>query len=207
MSVREKWIWIAGLGLHFFLVINIALQDFSATLAGGASLLPKGFEPILERTEAVASASLGRRLAVSNPVRQILTTYADCTGIEAGYSYFAPSVPGSGKLVFELHYPDGHVDYDVPVVGGAAGGYRIATFLDHLRAVPYRRLREALLRTLVKSIHREHPDAVLIRAVFGVATLTSAAEYRAGKRISYQALYAYEFRFHSPARPSPGHPR
>ncbi len=190
------------MSLHFFLVINIALQDFAATLASGASLLPQGFEPILERIEAVASAGLGRRLAVANPLRQILTTYADCTGIEAGYSYFAPSVPGNGKLVFELHYPDGHVDYDVPVVGGAAGGYRIATFLDHLRAVHYLRLREALLRTLVQSIHREHPDAVLIRAVFGVANLTSPAEYRAGKRISYQALYSYEFRFRSPARPA-----
>ena len=190
------------MGLHLSLVVTVSLQDISATLASGSRLSPNWVEPFLHRTEAVTSAILGRQSGASDAQRQILATYADCTGIEAGYSYFAPNVPGNSKLVFELHYPDGRVEYDVPVVGGEAAGYRVSTLLDHLRAVQYVRLREALLETLVYSIHREHPEAMLIRAFFGVADLTTPSEYRAGKRISYQAVYAYDFRFGAAARPS-----
>ena len=125
----------------------------------------------------------------------MIASYADCTGIEAGYSYFAPSIPGHSKLFFELHYSDGRVEYDLPVVGGAAAGYRVATLLDNLHAVHYARIRHAIIKTLVLSIHEEHRDAVMVRAVFGVASLTSASEFRMGKRISYEALYVYDFRF------------
>lgn len=195
MSARRKRIWAAALGLHLFLIVTISLQDISSTLADAASLLPEWFEPWLDRTAAVASAAMGKHLDASNSLRQVLATYADCTGIEAGYSYFAPNVPGNAKLAFELHYSDGRVEYDLPTVGGAAAGYRVATLLDHLHALHYARLRQAIVKTLVLSIREEHPDAEMIRAVFGVANLTSAAEYRMGKKISYEALYAYDFRF------------
>ena len=195
VSARQKWIWTAALGLHFFLIVTVSLQDLSSTLAGAASLLPTWFEPVLDRTAAVASAAMGKHLDASNPLRDVLATYADGTGIEAGYSYFAPNVPGNSKLAFELHYSDGRVEYDLPVVGGAAAGYRVATLLDHLHAFHYARLRQAIVKTLVFSVRQDHPDAVMIRAVFGVANLTSAAEFRMGKRISYEALYAYDFHF------------
>ena len=191
---------MTALGLHLFLIATISLQDISSTLVNAADLSPR-FESFLDRTEAVTSAALGKHLEASNPLRQVLATYADATGNEAGYSYFAPSVPGNSKLVFELHYPDGRVDYDLPVVGGAAAGYRVATLLDQLRTLHYARLREAIVKALVISIRQEHPDAVMIRAVFGVANLTSVAEYRMGRRISYRALYAYDFRFHPRTSP------
>lgn len=149
--------------------------------------------------EAVASAVLGRRLAESNPLRQSLASYADCTGIRAGYSYFAPTVSGNCKVAFELHYADGRMEYDLPPVGGAAAGYRLSTLLDHLARIHYVRLREAIIKTLVYSVRHEHPDAVMIRAVFGAANLPSAAEYRAGARVSYQVFYAYDFRFRAKA--------
>jgi hypothetical protein len=196
VSARQKSIWTAALGLHFLLILAVSLQDISSTLADASTLLPADWDPFLERVDNVASAVMGKQLAASNPLRKILATYADCTGIDAGYSYFAPNVPGNSKLAFELHYPDGRVDYDLPVVGGASAGYRISTLLDHLRAFHYARLRQAIVKTLVLSIREEHPDVVMIRVVFGVANLTSAAEFRMGKRISYEALYAYDFHFH-----------
>lgn len=196
MWARQKWIWAAALGLHLFLIVAVSLHDISSTLADAGSVSPRWFEPLWGRTEAVASTITGKHLAASNPLRQALATYADCAGIEVGYSYFAPNVPGNSKLAFELHYPDGRVEYDLPVVGGATAGYRVSTLLDHLQAIQYVRLREAIMKTLVLSIREEHPDAVMIRAVFGVANLTSAAEYRSGERISYRALYAYDFSFH-----------
>ena len=187
---------MVALGLHLFLIATISLQDISSTLANTASLLPPRFEPLLDWTETVTSTAIGNHLDVSNPLRQVLAAYADVTGIEAGYSYFAPNVPGNAKLAFELHYADGRVEYDLPVVGGEAAGYRVATLLDQLRTLHYGRLREAIVKTLVLSVRQEHPDAVMIRAVFGVAHLTSVAEYRMGQRISYETLYAYDFHFH-----------
>jgi hypothetical protein len=187
---------MVALGLHLFLIATISLQDISSTLANTASLLPPRFGPLLDRAETITSTAIGNHLDASNPLRQALAAYADVTGIEAGYSYFAPNVPGNSKLAFELHYADGRVEYDLPVVGGAAAGYRVATLLDQLRTLHYGRLREAIVKTLVLSVRQEHPDAVMIRAVFGVAHLTSIAEYRMGRGISYEALYAYDFHFH-----------
>ena len=89
------------------------------------------------------------------------------------------------------------------MVGGASAGDRVSVLLDRLRFVRYRRLREALLRSLVNSIHHQHPEAALIRAVLGTAELTTAAEYRAGKRISYKPWYTYDFRYRNEIAPSP----
>ena len=203
MSALQKWIGMAALGLHFFLVVTLSLQDSSVTLANAPSLLPEWVRPSLGRMETMTSAALGKYLDASNPLPQALAAYADVTGIEAGYSYFAPNVPGNSKIAFELHYADGRVGYDLPVVGGAAAGYRVATLLDRLRTLHYAPLREAIVKALVMSVHQQHPDAVMIRAVFGVASLTSVAEHRMGRRISYEALSAYEFRFHPRTPQSP----
>ena len=64
----------------------------------------------------IVSIGLGQDLAASNPAREALATYLHIAGIESGYGYFAPNVPGSYKLVFELHYPDGRVQYELPHV-------------------------------------------------------------------------------------------
>ena len=49
-------------------------------------------------------------------------------GIETGYGYFAPNVPGGYRLVFELHYPDGRVEYELPSVSSAAAGLAHSRF-------------------------------------------------------------------------------
>ena len=155
MSIRQKGIWTTALGLHLFLVVVISLQDVSSTLIVGH--YPPWFERALARTEAIASSIRGQGLSESNPLRQSLGTYANCSGIEVGYSYFAPIIPGNCKLVFELHYPDGRVEYDLPVVGGSAAGYRVSALLDYLQVIQDPPLREALLRSLAESVRREHP--------------------------------------------------
>ena len=174
-------------------------------MAIGGSIPPAWFELVWRRTEAFTSAILGERGAAVGLLQESLATYADCSGIEAGYSYFAPNVPGSCKLAFELHYPDGRIEYDLPPVDGAAAGYRISTLLDHLETFHYARLRKAILRPLVEAVRREHPDVTTIRAVLGVANLPTIQEYKAGKRVSYDASYAYDFRLranHSILRPN-----
>ena len=148
------------------------------------------------------SAVLGQHLAASNPVRQALATYLHIAGIETGYGYFAPNVPGSYKLVFELHYPDGRVEYELPPVSSAAAGLRIAGLLDKIGRTHYEALRERLVKMVAESIWQEHPEVKAIRAVFGSINLPSISEAEHGRRESYEFLYAYDFsRNEEPAEP------
>ena len=129
-------------------------------------------------------------------------TYLHVAGIDASYGYFAPNVPGSYKLVFELHYPDGRVEYQLPPVSSAAAGLRVAGLLDKIGRTPYDSLRELLVKMMARSIWREHPEVKTIRAVFGSIRLPSVSEFEQGKRESYEFLYAYDFSLRErPAEP------
>jgi hypothetical protein len=148
------------------------------------------------------SATLGQQLRTPNPFRQVLATYLHIAGIEGGYSYFAPNVPGSYKLVFELHYPDGRIEYELPRVNSSAGGLRVAGLLDKIGRTPYDDLRELLVKMLAQSVWREHPEVKTIRAVFGSIKLPSLSEFERGRKQSYEFLYAYDFSL----REKPGEP-
>lgn len=199
MSARQIWGWATALVLHLLLIAAVSLEDISASLANGGGAWPAWLQTGLQRTQVAAATTLGRGLDEANPLRQVLATYTGCSGIEAGYSYFAPAIPPNGRLSFELYYPDGRVEYDLPPVGGTAAGYRISTLLDRLQNIHNVRLREAILKTLAYSVRREHPHAKRIRARFEVANLPSISDYRKGARVSYRTLYAYDFRFFSKA--------
>ena len=134
---------------------------------------------------------------MSNPVRQILGGYLHTAGIEAGYGFFAPNVPSNYKLVFEIHYRDGRIEYDLPSVSGAATGLRLANLLDNIGNTRYDPLREMMLKMLAYSVWREHSNATMIRAVFGFVNLPTATEFEHGKKESYEFLYAYDFHFPS----------
>ena len=114
-------------------------------------------------------------------------------GIETGYGYFAPNVPASYKVIFELHYRDRPVEYQLPSVRSAAAGLRLAGLLDEIARTRNDTLREYLVKLLARSIWRDHPDAIAIRAVFGLINLPSINEFEHGKRESYEFLYAYDF--------------
>jgi hypothetical protein len=184
---------VAGLTLHLLLIVLISCRDTFRVVADGPTILPVSTKNFLRDAEAVVSAVLGQKLAVSNPVREALNTYVQLAGIETGYGYFAPNVPGGYALVFELHYPDGRVEYELPSVRSAAAGLRIAGLLDSIGRTPYDPLREILLKTLAQSVWREHPDVESVRAIVGSIRLPTAREFKEGKRQSYEFLYAYEF--------------
>ena len=120
-------------------------------------------------------------------------TYLHVTGIERGYGYFAPNVPGSYKLIFELHYPDGTVEYAIPEVGSAAGELRLTGLLDEIGRTRHDKLREYLVKMLARATWREHPNATTIRAVFGSLRLPTIDEFEQGAKQSYDFLYAYDF--------------
>jgi hypothetical protein len=170
-------------------------------LAHGLTIFPSSFDSSAEKAGMVASAVLGERLPASSGVRQILATYLHLAGIQTGYGYFAPNVPGSYKLVFELHYPDGRVEYELPRVGSAAAGLRVAGLLDKMGNSLYDPLRETMVKMLAYSVWQKHPGAATISAVFGTIKLPSIAEFERGQKESYEFLYSYDFSRNKTADP------
>ena len=136
-------------------------------------------------------------MSETNPARQILSAYLKTTGIEAGYSYFAPNVPASYKIVFELRYPDGHTEFELPEVSGRSTGLRLATLLDVIAETEYEPLRAMLVKMLAYAVWQEHSEAIKARAVFGYVDLPTPAEFKQGKKESYHALFAYDIDFTS----------
>ena len=188
--------------MHLLLIISFSCRDTLRVVAEGPTILPVSTKNFSRKAEAAVSAVLGQNLLPSNPVREALNTYVRLAGIETGYGYFAPNVPGGYALVFELHYSDGRVDYELPRVNSAAAGLRIAGLLDKIGRTPYDALREHLVKMLAQSIWREHPNVKTIRAVFGSISLPSVSEFEHGKRESYEFLYAYDFSpQNEPAKP------
>lgn len=191
--MRQKYVYAAWFALHFLLIFSFSCRETLLLVAQGPTIFPASFKSFSQKAETAVSVALGQHLAASNAIRQALVTYLHLAGIETGYGYFAPNVPGSYRLVFELHYPDGRVEYELPSVSGAAAGLRIAGLLDTVGRTPYDALREHLVKMLAASIWREHPEVKTIRAIFGSIRLPSVHEFEEGKRESYQFLYAYDF--------------
>ena len=184
---------MAWLVLHFLLIISVSFRETVRLITQGPTILPSYAKSLSQKAETTISIALGQHLSASNPVRQALATYLHISGIEASYGYFAPNVPGSYKLVFELHYRDGRVEYELPSVSSAAAAFRIAGLLDNIGRTRSDALREVLVKIMAQSIWREHPDVETVRAIFGSIGLPSVRDFEHGKRESYEFLYAYDF--------------
>jgi hypothetical protein len=191
--LRQKYAYLTWLALHFLLILSFSCRDMFRVVAEGPTILPVSFKNFSQKAETALSAALGQKLPALNPVREALNTYVQLAGIETGYGYFAPNVPGGYRLVFELHYRDGRVEYELPSVNSAAAGLRLAGLLDNIGRTPYDALREILVKTLAQSVWREHPDVESVRAILGSIRLPTAREFKEGKRESYEFLYAYDF--------------
>jgi len=191
--LRQKYAYLAWLTLHLLLIVLVSCRDTLRVVAEGPTILPVSTKNFSRKAEAAVSAALGQKLPASNPVRETLNTYVQLAGIEIGYGYFAPNVPAGYRLVFELHYREGRVEYELPSVSSPAAGMRIASLLDSIGRTPYDALREILVKTLAQSVWREHPDLESLRAILGSIRLPTAREFTEGKRESYEFLYAYDF--------------
>jgi hypothetical protein len=203
--LRQKYICLAWLALHLLLILSFSCRDTFRVIAEGPTIFPASFARFSREAQRIISNAFGRELPTFNPIRQALGAYVHSAGIDVGYGYFAPNVPGGYTLVFELRYPDGRVEYELPSVSSAAAGLRISGLLDNIGRTPYDPIREILVKTLAQSIWRRHPDIKSVRAIIGSVTLPTVREFEQGQRQSYEFLYAYDF---SPDhQPSKAHDR
>jgi hypothetical protein len=188
-----KRIYAACAGVHFLLLTIVSFRGIFALVAEGGTILPSALDKYARGGELVLASVLGKDLAASNPVRRSIATYLNAAGSQSGYTFFAPNVPGYYKLILELYYQDGRVEYDLPHVTGAAAALRLAGLLDRLAETGYEPLREVVVKMLAFSVWREHPDAKKIRAVFGSITPPSISDFEQGKKESFQPLFSFDF--------------
>lgn len=183
---------VCGL-LHFLLILGVSVRETLWLAARKLTWLPAPFSQLAQNIERSGAIALERSIAPLTPVGSALRAYLHMAGIESGYGYFAPNIPASYKLVFELHYPNGRVEDELPGVNSAAAGFRLSGLLDEIGRSRSDALREHLVKMLARTMWREHPDAVTIRAIFGKIDIPSLAQFENGQRESSEFLYAYDF--------------
>src|ERR1700756_2789327 len=128
-SKRIRVIWF---GIHFFLITAVCFAGLFWLIAEGATILPSALEPYARNAEVAAAWLLGKEAGASSPVRQGIATYLHAAGIQAGYAFFAPNVPGYHRLTLELFYADGRVEYESPHLRSKAAAMRLEGLLDRL---------------------------------------------------------------------------
>ena len=187
-----KSVCLGLVACHLVLILTVSSRDIFKSFSQGNTCLPTRFDFLWQKAEAVGTAALGQTLLKRNAYRQGVGAYLACTGIDTGYSFFAPHVPASYKLVFEVHYPHGRIEYEIPKVSGPAAMLRVASLLDVIGQVEDVKVRAEMLKLLVHAVWREHPDASMVRAVFGTVNFPTAAEFANGRAESYRVLAAYD---------------
>ena len=143
--------------------------------------------------ELAAATVLGKEAAASSPVRQGVATYLHAAGIQSGYTFFAPNIPSYHKLILELYYQDGRVEYDSPHVSGKAAALRLDSLLDRLADPRYEPLREVVVKMLAFSVWRERSDVEKIRAIFGSVNPPGISDFEHAKGELFQPMFSFDF--------------
>ncbi|HZR04809.1 MAG TPA: hypothetical protein VFA61_03155 [Candidatus Udaeobacter sp.] len=189
----SKRIYAAWFAAHFFLITAVCLAGVFSLIAEGSTMLPSALDKYARKAQLVAAWFIGKQAAAYSPIRRGIATYLHAAGTQAGYTFFAPNIPGYHKLTFELHYGDGRVEYESPHVRGKAAALRFDSLLDRLADNRYEPLREVVVKMLALSVWRERPDVKTIRATFGVVTPTDIGDFEHGKAESFQPMFSYDF--------------
>src|SRR5436309_14669618 len=191
--MNSKRIYAAWFGIHFLLITAVCFAGLMSLIAEGATILPSALNKYAGKAELVAAWLLGKQADAASPVRYGVATYLHAAGIQAGYTFFAPNVPGYHRLILELYYHDGRVEYDSPHVSGGAAALRLDSLLDRLAEPGYEPLREVVVKMLAFSVWQEHRDVEKIRAIFGSVNQPGIRDFEHGKRESFQPLFSFDF--------------
>lgn len=189
-SKRVRVVWF---GIHFFLITAVCFAGLFSLIAEGATTLPSALEPYARRAEVAAAWLLGKEAATSSPVRRGIATYLHAAGIQAGYAFFAPNVPGYHRLTLELFYEDGRIEQESARLRNKAAALRLESLLDRMADERYEPIREVLVKMLALSVWRERPGVKKVRAVFGSVTPPGITEFEQGKTETFQPLFSFDF--------------
>ena len=180
---------------HLSLVLWICVRNTISLVAEGHTSLPEWAHQSAKRIESAMAAGYAGHTRALTLLDQACVTYQHAAGIETGYGFFSPGVPSASKLVFEIFYEDGHVEYELPVVNNKAAGLRLSTFLEQFAHIDYDPLRELIMRMLAYGVWQRHPTAKKLRAVVGFVRVSPPSEARGEDAADYEFQYAYDFTF------------
>ena len=189
----SKRVYVAWFGIHFFLITAVCFAGLFSLVAERATILPSALDTYARKAELLAAWLLGKHAASSSSVRRSIATYLHAAGIQSGYTFFAPNIPGYYKLIFELNYQDGRVEYVSPHFSGKAAALRLDSLLARLGDNRYEPLREVVVKMLALSVWREHSDVKKIRATFGLVRPPSISDFEHGESESLQPMFSYDF--------------
>ena len=190
--MRRKPLYAAFFILHFLLITAVCCRETFSLIAQGVTIAPESLKNFGSKVESFFSAAVGFRGHASSQIQDLIITYLEAAGIAGGYGFFAPNVPPSYALVFELHYRDGSVEYEMPSPLGSASNLRLAGLLDEIGRLNDDS-RTVMLKTLAYPTWQKHQNAESIRAFFGVLRIPGLEEYQQGKRGSYEFFYQHDF--------------
>jgi hypothetical protein len=191
--MTSKRIHTAWFVVHFLLVTAVCLAGVFSLIAEGSTVLPAALDQYARKAELVAAWFVGKQASASSLFRRGIATYLHFAGIQAGYTFFAPNVPGYHRLTFELYYQDGHVEYESPHTSGKAAALRLDSLLDRLADQRYEPIREVVVKMLALSAWRERPEVKKIRATFGAVSPPGISDFEHGKAESFQPMFSYDF--------------
>lgn len=188
----SKRIYAGWFVVHFFLITAVCFAGVFSLIAEGDTILPSALDGYAREAELAAAWVLGKQAAPKSPVRRGIATYLHFAGIQAGYTFFAPNIPGYHRLTFELYYEDGRTEYESPPVLGRAAALRLDSLLDRLADQRYEPIREVVVKMLALSVWRLHPDVKKIRAIFESVSPPDIRDFEHGKGESFQPMFSYD---------------
>lgn len=191
--VNRKAIFTLALASHLLLVVMVSCRDTLWLVGRDLTVAPMWAAKGARFAEPVVAAALARPLSRNHVVRRGMNTYLHLTGIESGYGFFAPNVPDAYKLVFELHYPDGTVEYEPAGLDEGESSLRFASLMDYVGRTASDQERQILVKLLTQAMWRGHPEAIKVRAILGSVAIAPPEEFRTGAGATYKFRAAYEF--------------
>ena len=184
--------------LIFFLVhcLLIVLNNIRSTI-GGSIRTKTYLTSILDTTKLKAANNYLSKILFGDSLftfhQEALWLYMNLTGQETAYGFFSPRVSSSYKLVFEIQFQDGSTKLVLPTTSRREIGLRFANFYDAIATANFELYRDVLVKRLAENTIKQYPEAVGIRAIFGVIATPSLNEYRLQPHLDYQYLYVYNF--------------
>ena len=190
----KYWARLGWLFFHLLLVTLVCTHETAWLVGKQLTNLPGGSGRFWKEIDHVSGTLIGADLSSDNVFHQSLNTYTNIAGLEVGYGYFAPNISETHALVFELRYPDGHLEYEPPLVGSHEGELRLTSLIEQIGRSEYDPWRDELIRRLARSTWQRHPTAVSIRGFFGSVTPPTLSAYRSGKNERvFTCQYVYDF--------------
>ena len=203
MRWLNRRILLSWFFFHFAALLAVSLHETVRLISLHLTNIPPSIANSIYRFTSVAEASLGLHLPKTNPIRQGLIAYLTFGGADAGYGYFAPNVPNSYELSFELRGADGRTELQSVRLASSDLGLRVASLVDQIGGTSAPELREHMLKKIAAVIGRRDPEVKNMHVSVSQVRLPTLDEYARGKRQTAVLLYAYDLslsRESSPAK-------